>query len=68
MQLIELNLHHYNFYCPVTGKCISADGEPVNFEASSLRGYWVSEELESPRLYDDNFYEANHEYLKMRKI
>jgi hypothetical protein len=63
MQLIELILNHYNFYCPVTGELISKNGEPVNFDASSLRGYWVSEEMESPVLYSDEFSSTYKKFL-----
>jgi hypothetical protein len=64
MQLIDLVLNNYNFYCPVTGEFLSKDGEPVNFDASSLRGYWVSVEMENPFLYSDKFTNAYKKYLK----
>ena len=64
MQMIHLVVNHYNFYCPVTGECITADGEPVNYDASSLCGYWVSEEFESPIIHDEDFEDAYHVYLK----
>lgn len=64
MQIINLIVDHYNFYCPVTGECISADGEPVNLDASSLCAYWVSVELESPSIHDQDFEDAYHAYLK----
>ena len=64
MRIINLIVDHYNFYCPVTGECISADGEPVNHDASSLYGYWVSVELESPSIHDKDFEDAYHAYLK----
>ena len=64
MQIIELNVPHYNFYCPVTGECISANGEPVNLDASSLCGYWVSVELESPSILHQDFEDAYRAYLK----
>ena len=64
MQIIHLIVNHYNFYCPVTGECISADGEPVNLSASSLCGYWVSVERESPSIHYQDFEDAYHAYLK----
>ena len=64
MQIIHLIVNHYNFYCPVTGECISADGEPVNHGASSLCGYWVSVERESPIIRYQDFEDAYHAYLK----
>ena len=64
MEIIHLIVNHYNFYCPVTGECISADGEPVNLNASSLCGYWVSVERESPSIHYQDFEDAYHAYLK----
>ena len=64
MKLIELTFNHYRFYCPVTGECISTDGEPINEDASSLRGHWASEEMESPVLIHPDFAGAYQAYLK----
>ena len=48
MQIIELELSHYNFFCPVTGEYIIKEGEPVNDEAVSLMGYWINEVIDEP--------------------
>lgn len=65
MQIVELTVDHYNFFCPVTGARISTHGDPeVNFAAASLRGYWVSEALESPNIFAEDFETAYHAYLK----
>ena len=51
MQLITLSLEHWNFYCPVTGEKITADGEDLNI-TPSLKGVWVNEILDEPILSD----------------
>jgi len=51
MQLITLSLEHWNFYCPVTGEIITADGEDLNI-TPSLKGVWVNEILDEPTIPD----------------
>ncbi len=58
MQIIELELSHTNFYCPVTGEAISKDNEMVNEAAKSLKGYWVSEILLEPFIKDNQLKKA----------
>ena len=43
MQLLNLELDHFNLYCPSTGEYILLEDEGVNEEALSLKGYWVDE-------------------------
>lgn len=48
MQIVELELSHYNFFCPVTGEYIVKEGEPANDDVPSLMGYWVNEVIDEP--------------------
>jgi hypothetical protein len=50
MQIVELELNHFNFYCPATGEYILVEDEPCNEDAASLMGYWVDEVIEEPFL------------------
>ena len=55
MKYIKLDLSHDNFYCPATGVHIQGNNhfEP---EASSLKGYWISDVgLEEPAFNDKKF-------------
>lgn len=63
MQIIDLDLSHWNFYCPVTGQKIFGDGEEPNFPPS-LKGLWIGEIPDTPEIKDptlqaawDNFIE-----------
>jgi hypothetical protein len=47
MQIVKLDLNHYNFFCPATGEQILSDVE-CNDDAKSLQGYWVDEFFEEP--------------------
>lgn len=51
MQIIKLNLDHYNFFCPVTGIVIM-DNETMNLEVPSLVAHWFDEDLLNPQLND----------------
>ena len=53
MQIVELELNHPNFYCPVTGEFILKADEQCNEDATSLMGYWVDEVIDSPFLKDE---------------
>lgn len=53
MQIVELELNHFNFYCPATGECILNPGEQCNEDAASLMGYWVDEVIDEPFLKDE---------------
>lgn len=49
MQIVELELSHLNFYCPVTGEVIvDEDAPPMNENAKSLMGFWIDEVLHEP--------------------
>ena len=47
MNIVDLNLDHYDFYCPVTGAKILADGEELPLP-STVRALWVHECAEDP--------------------
>ena len=53
MQIVELELNHFNFYCPATGEFILMEDEPCNEDAASLMGYWVDEVINEPFLKDE---------------
>lgn len=48
MQIVELVLSHYNFYCPVKGESILKGEEPCNVAALSLQDYWLDVYLNKP--------------------
>lgn len=50
MQIIDLELQHFNFYCPATGECILKEDEPCNDDAKSLQAYWIDEVMEEPMI------------------
>jgi len=48
MQINDLNLSHYNFYCPVTGiKLLSDEGRKTS---SALMGLWIHEVANEPEI------------------
>jgi hypothetical protein len=53
MQILELELDHFNLYCPATGEFIFVEDEPINEDALSLKGYWVDEVIEEPFIKDE---------------
>ena len=53
MQIIKLNLNHYNFFCPVTGKVIM-DNESMNLEVPSLMAHWFDEDFLNPQINNLN--------------
>lgn len=51
MQIVDLELTHLKFYCPATGEVIlDEDAPPINENAKSLMGYWISEVLMEPTI------------------
>ena len=52
MQINDLNLSHYNFYCPVTGtRILSEDG----YQPSPAQlGWWLDETANEPEFYNDS--------------
>ena len=53
MQIIELELSHFNLYCPATGEVISTEETGINEDAKSLLGYWVDEVFMEPFIKDE---------------
>ena len=47
MNVVVLDLDHYDFYCPVTGAKVLADGEELPLP-STVRALWVHECAEDP--------------------
>ena len=47
MNIVDLNLDHHDFYCPVTGAKVLADGEELPLP-STVRALWVHECAEDP--------------------
>ena len=47
MQIVKLELKHYNFFCPATGEQILSE-EYCNDDAKSLQGYWLDEFIDEP--------------------
>lgn len=64
MQIVELELNHYNFYCPATGHLILSDGGDGTENAKSLKGLWVDEVFEEPTFKDETFQKAWEEYYE----
>lgn len=50
MKIVELELPHFNFYCPATGECILREDEPCNDDARSLQAYWIDEVFDEPMI------------------
>jgi hypothetical protein len=48
MKIIELNLKHENFYCPVSGMCLQDETMGYADEAPSVVGFWIGEVVEEP--------------------
>ncbi len=58
MQLLNLELDHFNLYCPSTGEYILLEDEGVNEEALSLKAYWVDEVMGEPFIKDGDLQKA----------
>lgn len=57
MQIIKLDLDHWNFFCPVTGAQILSE-ESKHPVPPSLKGLWISEIWDEPMLHDAKLQEA----------
>lgn len=57
MQLLNLELDHFNLYCPSTGEKILSP-EDVNENAKSLKAYWVDEVMYEPFIKDEALEQA----------
>ncbi len=68
MQIINLKLDHYNFYCPVSGEYITLEDEPINEDAISFRGYWFDEFWDEPTIKDQTLKAAWESYLASLKM
>lgn len=49
MQIVEVRVPHYNFYCPVTGRKI-CDEKSADQNVPSLMGTWVDLNMEEPMI------------------
>jgi hypothetical protein len=65
MQIIELELDYYDFFCPATGEQILYEDD-CNEDAKSLQAYWVDLFFEEPFIKNiklanawENFLEKN---------
>lgn len=63
---MELNLQHYNFFCPVTGKRLLADGAQAQFSPAVI-GLWVMEVMEDPVFLHDAIRPAWETWLTANK-
>ena len=54
MQIIELELSHYDLYSPATGELICGEETGYNEEAKSLMGYWIGEIFTEPFIKDES--------------
>ena len=64
MQIVTLELSHFNFYCPATGEPILIEDEPVNKDAKSLQAYWVDEIMEEPFFKNKEFEKDWNKFAK----
>ena len=62
MQIVSLELDHYNFYSPSTGGVI-LDEEVCHDDEPSLLGYWLNEFWQEPHINDKYLDEKWQEYL-----
>lgn len=62
MQIVELSLDHYNFFCPATGIQIIGEDYPCNDDAPSLMGYWIDQALDLPYFNSKELEEAWTEF------
>jgi hypothetical protein len=62
MQIISLELDHYNFYSPSTGGVI-LDGDMCYDNEPSLWGYWLDEFWGEPTINNKYLIESWHNYL-----
>ena len=53
MQIIELELSHYDLYSPATGELICGEETGYNEAAQSLMGYWIGEVFTEPFIKDE---------------
>lgn len=63
MQIVRLELDHFNFYCPVTGEVITCEDEPLNEDATSFLGCWTQEPLYEPIIKDRDLEHAWRNYV-----
>ncbi len=62
MQIVTLELDHYNFYSPSTGGVIM-DGEVLYDDEKSLLGYWLDEFWEEPHINKQYLEEMWQDYM-----
>ncbi len=64
MQLLELELDHFNLYCAATGEVILEDCEPINEDALALKGYWIDELMSEPFIKDEKLQQSWDLFIK----
>jgi hypothetical protein len=67
MQIIELELSHFNLYSPVNGEQISSEEDGINEEALSLMGYWQDEIMGDPFIKDPDLQLKWEEMVTQKK-
>lgn len=63
MQIIKLELTHYQFFNPATGEQILYE-EDCNEDAKSLMGYWIDEFLDEPFIKNKTLEKAWKKFQK----
>lgn len=58
MQVIELELNHFNFYNPANGALICSNEQGHNLEEKSFIGYWMDEVINEPFVKDEKLLKA----------
>ena len=64
MQIVELELSHYDLYSPSTGELICGEETGYNEEAKSLMGYWIGEVFTEPFIKDEALKEAWYQLVE----
>jgi hypothetical protein len=64
MQIIELELSHYDLYSPSTGELICSEEKGYNEDAKSLIGYWIGEVFTEPFIKDESLKAAWYQLIQ----
>jgi len=64
MQIIELELSHYDLYSPSTGELICGEETGYNEGAKSLIGYWIGEVFTEPFIKDESLKAAWYQLIQ----
>ena len=65
MQIVKLELAHFNFFCPVTGERILS--EDCIYDAKSVKGYWFDSSIDEPTITNRKLAAEWKRYLKKNK-